>query len=394
MLRVQMTEPEREVLEQQAVSQAESTLARKRARAVLLKAEGVSTPGTAQEVGASVESIRKWVKGFNANGLKGLEEGYRSGRPRVYTDSQVEIVLTTARIKPQELGLPFMSWTFTRLAEYVSERHGIRMSRAHIGRVLQNEGIRWHTQDYVEAVRGLRELKPNADDLDIYLSKTGLDTLIAELARTFREAGYASALSARSGLVWSGRIESLVTLIREAEVEAIEGAMWVVKHHDGERDAFTGLLENWRDQLLAGEYKLAFEQDEAFHQKLLALNRRRLSADVRVSPEKLAGYDEKLKAVKYALEDISTGYTLLSGEPETWARAGYYGEQEEWVQFLEHLEIARAMWRGDQPKAEELMRRHYSWLWHSDPSDTALPLPKGSELFDERDVGLASGSPF
>lgn len=384
MLRVRaLTEKQKDVLRQHAHDRGISERVRKRASAVLLSSDGMGPPAIARQVGLSEKSVRYWIRRFQPEQMESLYDGAPSGRQRTYTGAQVEIVLATARTSPQTLGLPFMAWTVTRLASYLHEHDDIGMSRARISQVLLAQGLRWHTQDYVGAVRGLRELKPNVEELDVYLEKTGLTALLTELAQTFREAGYASALSARSGLVWSGRMESLVTLIREAEVEAVEGAIWILKRNVGAHDAFVDLVGGWRDRLASGEYKLAFEQDEAFHESILELNRQRLQVQEGSSRDERNRYDEKLTAVKKALDTIALSYTDLLDEPETWAQAGYYHEREELVQFLHHLEIARAMKRGAQQEAEQLMRRHYEWLWHGDPSDPAFRLPERRELFDE-----------
>ncbi len=49
--------------------------------------------------------------------------------------------------KPDDLGLPFGSWTLDRLTAYLHEEKGILIGRSRIGELLQAEGLRWRTQE-------------------------------------------------------------------------------------------------------------------------------------------------------------------------------------------------------------------------------------------------------
>lgn len=57
------------------------------------------------------------------------------------------MVIATSLTPPDDLGLPFGSWTLDRLVAYLTETHGIRMQRSRIGEILQAEGVRWRTQE-------------------------------------------------------------------------------------------------------------------------------------------------------------------------------------------------------------------------------------------------------
>jgi len=56
-------------------------------------------------------------------------------------------LIATSLTDPQELGLPFGSWTLDRLAAYLNEQRGIAMQRSRIGEILQAEGLRWRQQE-------------------------------------------------------------------------------------------------------------------------------------------------------------------------------------------------------------------------------------------------------
>ena len=56
-------------------------------------------------------------------------------------------MLQAARTRPSELGLPFSSWTFERLANYLHEQLGLHMKKTRICEILQEEGLRWRKQE-------------------------------------------------------------------------------------------------------------------------------------------------------------------------------------------------------------------------------------------------------
>jgi len=91
--------------------------------------------------------VRLWITRFNAEGLDGLRDRRRGGRPATYTAAQVGELIAASLTDPQDLGLPFGSWTLDRLATYLNEEQGIAMQRSRIGEMLQAEGLRWRKQE-------------------------------------------------------------------------------------------------------------------------------------------------------------------------------------------------------------------------------------------------------
>ena len=118
-----------------------------RARIVDLAAHGWRTPGIAAELGVSERTVRRWVKRFTAQGLAGLADAPRSGRPATYPPEAVGELVAASLTDPQALGLPFGSWTLDRLAVYLQEAKGIAIKRSRIGEILQAEGLRWRQQE-------------------------------------------------------------------------------------------------------------------------------------------------------------------------------------------------------------------------------------------------------
>ena len=117
-----------------------------RAGIVLLLNQGHLMREIAQKLGCYEKTASRWIGRFNELGMAALEEYPREGRPRVYSPGEVGMVIRTAPSSPDELGMPFGSWTLDRLAAYLSEEKGIGMKRTSIAEILSKEGLRWRKQ--------------------------------------------------------------------------------------------------------------------------------------------------------------------------------------------------------------------------------------------------------
>ena len=118
-----------------------------RARMIWLARAGQPASTIARELGISTDTVRLWLKRFNAEGLAGLADRPRSGRPVTYTPEQVGEVIGASLTKPDTLGLPFGSWTLDRLQAYLNEVKGLPIKRSRIDEILVAEGLRWRQQE-------------------------------------------------------------------------------------------------------------------------------------------------------------------------------------------------------------------------------------------------------
>jgi len=142
-----LTDAEREQIKR--VSQARTAPARavERARMIQLASEGLSVPLIAQRLGRAEKVVRRWVVRFNAEGLHGVQDKPRSGRPTTYSREEVGVVVATALTDPRQVGQAFGSWTFARLERYLNEERGLAIKRSRIHELLQAEGLRWRAQE-------------------------------------------------------------------------------------------------------------------------------------------------------------------------------------------------------------------------------------------------------
>jgi transposase len=78
----------------------------KRARVVLLAADGVSNCQIAPILGMNQHTVAQWRRRFAAERLAGLEDRQRPGRPPVYGHDQRLRILATVTQQPPRPGQP------------------------------------------------------------------------------------------------------------------------------------------------------------------------------------------------------------------------------------------------------------------------------------------------
>lgn len=113
-----------------------------RARMIRHSATGLPPREIAEAVGRSVGCVRRWLKRFNAEGLLGLFDQPRSGRPREYTAEQALQVTEIATTRPEKLDAPVNTWSLTHLQRYLAEETTVgQLCRETIRAILNEQGI-------------------------------------------------------------------------------------------------------------------------------------------------------------------------------------------------------------------------------------------------------------
>lgn len=143
----EMTEQERENIQETARSRTAAVREVERARIIRASSEGHSVAEISRDLQLKAAKVRKWIHRFNERGLAGLADEPRAGRPATYRAEEVSEVVAASLTDPQSLGLPFASWTLDRLEAYLNEVKGIRIKRSRINDLLLREGLRWRQQE-------------------------------------------------------------------------------------------------------------------------------------------------------------------------------------------------------------------------------------------------------
>jgi transposase len=143
----ELTEEERPEVEKLAHSRTAPARRVERARIIWYASQGQSAPAVAEQLRLDAYTARGWIRRFNAEGLAGLEDRPRAGRPPTYSPEQVAAVVAAALTAPKALGLPFACWTLDRLAAYLNEQKRIPIRRSRIDEILRAEGLRWRRHE-------------------------------------------------------------------------------------------------------------------------------------------------------------------------------------------------------------------------------------------------------
>jgi transposase len=115
---------------------------RTRAHMVLLSVEhGLKVPQMAAIVRESEATVLRWLKRSLAEGLDGVQEAPRPGRPSEVPAADRAAWLAAVRRRPRSVGLPFALWTLQRLVDDLAEPTGSRVSDETVRPALKQAGL-------------------------------------------------------------------------------------------------------------------------------------------------------------------------------------------------------------------------------------------------------------
>lgn len=111
---------------------------RTRAQIVLLAAEQrLTAPAIATIVREDDQTVRNWLKRWLAEGIEGLKDRPMPGAPSKITKEYTQQLLATVRRRPRSVGQSYSMWTLQRLADYMAEETGIRVSGETVRQLLK-----------------------------------------------------------------------------------------------------------------------------------------------------------------------------------------------------------------------------------------------------------------
>lgn len=138
---VVLDERQREQVQQFARASTIAARTVLRARIILAAAAGQANAAIAWDLRISVDTVRKWRCRFARQGLAGLTDVPRSGRPRRYdAQARLRIAALATSAPPQ----PESTWSHARIAQQMAEQYGTPISASHVGRILTDADLRPH----------------------------------------------------------------------------------------------------------------------------------------------------------------------------------------------------------------------------------------------------------
>jgi len=113
----------------------------RRAQMVRLSAQGRKASEIAAITGMSVPTVHRILALFNKEGLGGLPDKPREGRPPKVTEAYVTCLKEAVAVSPRELGYPFGSWTLERLREHLARTCNVILNPDYLSRLMAKHSI-------------------------------------------------------------------------------------------------------------------------------------------------------------------------------------------------------------------------------------------------------------
>lgn len=137
-LNYQLTDQQVERI-QEAMKSADGRVA-KRATVIHSLHLGHRVEAVAAMQNISVASVYRQVQHFQTEGLVGLADKPKSGRPRKATAEYIVMLEETLASDPKDKGYAFSLWTQARLRQYLAQQTGISISRSRFQELLEQQG--------------------------------------------------------------------------------------------------------------------------------------------------------------------------------------------------------------------------------------------------------------
>jgi transposase len=112
---------------QQEIQRSEESRYDHRLHGVLLVAQGLTCPEVAGLLGDAPRSVEYWVHRYQLQGLAGLTEGDRPGRPSRLSAKQMEEIGRALRSKPSDAGMRVNLWDGKTLSAWIEKAYGVQL---------------------------------------------------------------------------------------------------------------------------------------------------------------------------------------------------------------------------------------------------------------------------
>jgi transposase len=148
---VVLSDVDRVVLEERARAYTAPFAQVVRAKIVLLAARGMTNVSIAERLDVDVDVVSRWRKRFCTEGLDGLGDRERSGRPRVFPAEVVAEVKAMACEPPAARAVPLSRWSSAELAaQAIAEGLAVRVSASTVRRWLAEDAIKpWQHRSWI-----------------------------------------------------------------------------------------------------------------------------------------------------------------------------------------------------------------------------------------------------
>lgn len=137
------TLPENELKQIQKAMKNTETRVSKRATVIYNLHRGYKLEEVADLHDISLSTVYNHYNRFKTEGIQGLPDKPKSGRPYKATPAYIALLEKTLEIDPHSIGYAFTIWTQARLRRYLHEQTSIQLSRSRFQDLMQRLGYRY-----------------------------------------------------------------------------------------------------------------------------------------------------------------------------------------------------------------------------------------------------------
>lgn len=121
-----------------------------RMHAVLLSARGYDVGKIASILDYNEATVRRWIERYEAEGLEGLQDRPRSGRPRSADAAAQDTIRRAMEVGPEACGHPGVAlWTVALLQMHLLIGLGLQLSHSSVRRLVHAMGYVWRRPRHV-----------------------------------------------------------------------------------------------------------------------------------------------------------------------------------------------------------------------------------------------------
>jgi len=114
-----------------------------RLHAILMVAQGMSAREVARFLGDAPGTVTNWVHRFIDEGLSGLVDDDRPGRPRKLSEVHLEVIGKVLRQPPDDVGLSSAIWDGKTLSTFIKQRFDIDLGVRQCQRLFRQLDFRY-----------------------------------------------------------------------------------------------------------------------------------------------------------------------------------------------------------------------------------------------------------
>jgi transposase len=140
----------------------------RRAGIVLASVQGRSASEAAAMFAAKPQYAREVIHAFNEKGFAALDPKWSGGRRHKFGPHVRELICRVARTPPQQAGLPFTTWSLSKLVEHLAAAHRVVASTETVRQILRVAGVCWQATKTWKASRDPEFTTKMSRILDLY----------------------------------------------------------------------------------------------------------------------------------------------------------------------------------------------------------------------------------